>query len=365
MVFIGADGTIRPLFSQNPVAPGMTGGGSSGMTQTAVSIHDCAGSGCAATNTTAYFHNDQIGSARMLSEGYGYPVWQGTFTPFGQEVSPQITSNHYKFNGKERGEAAEGSLDYFGARYYSSVLGRWMTPDWSDAPKAIPYAKLTDAQSLNLYSYVTDDPLSHTDLDGHFQSAPANQSCGNTNGDTCTPQVNGPALVVNNGNGTYTATQIVQTQDNPVQLQNGGTQVTTTTTTYAATFNKDNQIVDGSASKQSNVSTQQYDKNGNPVGDAQTSKGPVQNLGNHNIQNGLDARDDKAFTSMQSAASHWWNASIGSVTGQVALLVPGYGGKALGILGGLTTLSLYDLTHVHGDQDSRPPDQYGMGTVGP
>ncbi|HEX3156032.1 MAG TPA: hypothetical protein VHV32_15495, partial [Candidatus Angelobacter sp.] len=39
MVFIGADGTIRPLFSQNPVAPGMTGGGSSGMTQTAVSIH--------------------------------------------------------------------------------------------------------------------------------------------------------------------------------------------------------------------------------------------------------------------------------------------------------------------------------------
>jgi RHS repeat-associated protein len=185
MVFIGADGAIRPLFSQNPVPPGMSGSGSSGMTQTAVSIHDCSGSGCAAINTTAYFHNDQIGSARMLSEGYGYPVWQGTFTPFGQEVSPQITSNHYKFNGKERGEAAEGGLDNFGACSYSSVIGRWMTPDWSDAPSAVPYAKLSDPQSLNIYSFVTDDPLSHTDLDGHFQTAAANGACPKDNGDSC------------------------------------------------------------------------------------------------------------------------------------------------------------------------------------
>lgn len=106
-------------------------------------------------------------------------MWQGTFTPFGQEVSPEITSNHYQFNSKERGEASEGTLDYFGARYYSSTPGRWMTSDWSDAPSEIPYAKLTDSQSLNLYSYVTDDPLSHTDLDGHFLSAPGNAACAN------------------------------------------------------------------------------------------------------------------------------------------------------------------------------------------
>jgi RHS repeat-associated protein len=187
MVFLGADGAVRPLFSQNAVAPGMSGTGSTGMTQTSVTIHDCNGSVCAATNTTTYFHDDQIGSARLLSEGYGYPVWQGTFTPFGQEVSAQITTNHYKFNGKERGEFTEGGLDYFGARYYSSVIGRWMTPDWSDEPSPIPYAKLTNPQSLNLYSYVTDDPLSHTDLDGHFQMAPANNSCGNNNGDSCKP----------------------------------------------------------------------------------------------------------------------------------------------------------------------------------
>jgi RHS repeat-associated protein len=179
------DNLSNSVFSQNPVAPGMSGTGSTGMTQTSVTIHDCSGSGCAPVNTTTYFHGDQIGSARLLSAGYGYPVWQGTFTPFGQEVSPEITSNHYKFNGKERGEATEGSLDYFGARYYSSVIGRWMTPDWSGEPSPIPYATLTNPQSLNLYSFVTDDPLSHTDLDGYFQMAPASGPCPNNNGDTC------------------------------------------------------------------------------------------------------------------------------------------------------------------------------------
>jgi RHS repeat-associated protein len=169
LVFIGADGSIQPLFSQNPVAPGMSGIGTAGMTQTSVSIHDCAGSGCAPINTTTYFHGDQIGSSRLLSEGSGYPVWQGTFTPFGQEVSPELTTNHYKFNGKERGEGSEGGLDNFGARSYSSTLGRWMTPDWSDEPTAVPYANYGNPQSLNLYSFVTDDPLSHTDLDGHEQ----------------------------------------------------------------------------------------------------------------------------------------------------------------------------------------------------
>jgi RHS repeat-associated protein len=190
LVFTAVDGTVIPLFSQNATVPALSGFGSTGMTQTSASIHDCSGSGCAATNTTTYFHDDQIGSARLLSAGYGYPVWQGIFTPFGQEVSPQITTNHYKFNGKERGEASEGGLDNFGARSYSSTLGRWMTPDWSDEPSPVPYAKLTDPQSLNLYSYVTDDPLSHTDVDGHFQSHTATtascpQAPNGGNGDAC------------------------------------------------------------------------------------------------------------------------------------------------------------------------------------
>ncbi|MES2394020.1 MAG: RHS repeat-associated core domain-containing protein [Acidobacteriota bacterium] len=50
--------------------------------------------------------------------------------------------------GKERD--AESGLDYFGARYYGSSMGRWVSPDWSAKEEPVPYAKLDDPQSLNL-----------------------------------------------------------------------------------------------------------------------------------------------------------------------------------------------------------------------
>ena len=60
--------------------------------------------------------------------------------------------NGYKFTGKERD--SESGLDMFGARYYGSSLGRFMTPDWADKPTDVPYADFGDPQSLNLYGYV-------------------------------------------------------------------------------------------------------------------------------------------------------------------------------------------------------------------
>ena len=55
----------------------------------------------------------------------------------------------------------------FGARYYGSSLGRFMTPDWATKPTAVPYAHYGNPQSLNLYSYVENNPVSRVDLDGH------------------------------------------------------------------------------------------------------------------------------------------------------------------------------------------------------
>jgi hypothetical protein len=43
-----------------------------------------------------------------------------------------------------------------------------MSPDWSKSPAAVPYANLQNPQSLNLYAYVNNDPLSRADVDGHF-----------------------------------------------------------------------------------------------------------------------------------------------------------------------------------------------------
>lgn len=61
----------------------------------------------------------------------------------------------------------ETGLDYFGARYYSGAQGRFTSPDWSEKPVPISYADLTDPQTLNLYSYVRNNPLGKVDPDGH------------------------------------------------------------------------------------------------------------------------------------------------------------------------------------------------------
>ena len=148
--------------------------------------------------STTYYHDDQIGSSRLMTNGFGYPVWQGTFLPYGEEYQPQITVNNYKFTGKERD--SESGLDYSGARYLASSMGRWMSPDWSEKPSAIPYSDLSDPQSLNLYTYVRNNPITRVDEDGHC--------------DWCQKLVNGLS-----GNGFKTDAELQQpTQNNSQQL---------------------------------------------------------------------------------------------------------------------------------------------------
>jgi len=67
--------------------------------------------------------------------------------------------------GKERD--TESGNDYMFARYYNSATGRFLSPDWSVKVAPVPYAKLDNPQSLNLYSYVWNNPLSRNDPDGH------------------------------------------------------------------------------------------------------------------------------------------------------------------------------------------------------
>jgi RHS repeat-associated protein len=62
--------------------------------------------------------------------------------------------------GKERD--AESGLDYFGARYYSSSMGRFSSPD----PSGLAYADPANPQSLNLYSYAQNNPLTNVDPTG-------------------------------------------------------------------------------------------------------------------------------------------------------------------------------------------------------
>jgi RHS repeat-associated protein len=88
------------------------------------------------------------------------------YLPFGENNGTSGTcSTSHKFTGKERD--SESGLDNFGARYDSSQYGRFMTPDWSAKPISVPYADFSDPQTLNLYSYTRNNPLNHTDSDGH------------------------------------------------------------------------------------------------------------------------------------------------------------------------------------------------------
>jgi len=46
-------------------------------------------------------------------------------------------------------------------------VGRWLSADWSAVPAPVPYANLTNPQTLNLYAMVSDNPEAFADLDGH------------------------------------------------------------------------------------------------------------------------------------------------------------------------------------------------------
>ena len=70
-----------------------------------------------------------------------------------------------EFTGKELDR--ETRLDYFGARYLSGDQGRSTSPDCSAKPEPVPCVRPTDPQSLNLYSYVRNNPLPRVDPDGH------------------------------------------------------------------------------------------------------------------------------------------------------------------------------------------------------
>jgi RHS repeat-associated protein len=67
--------------------------------------------------------------------------------------------------GKERD--AESGLDFLVSRYYSSNMGRFMSPDWSSNPISIPFARIDNPQTLNLYGYVGNNPLRYFDSYGH------------------------------------------------------------------------------------------------------------------------------------------------------------------------------------------------------
>ena len=117
-------------------------------------------------STATFDHADWLGTERYRTTATGgfaescqSLVFGDGFSCTGGDMSP------LHFTGKEHD--AESDLDNFGARYYNSRYARFVTPDWSDDPEPVPYADLTNPQTLNQYVFVQDNPNTFADLDGH------------------------------------------------------------------------------------------------------------------------------------------------------------------------------------------------------
>jgi RHS repeat-associated protein len=136
---------------------------------------------------TEYLIHDHLGSTRLSMNNQGQVVRRYDFLPFGEEIVAGVggrgadyepSSYLYptvpddvlrKFTSKERD--SETGLDFFGARYFSSAEGRFVSADWSAKPEPVPYANLEDPQTLNLFGYVRNNPMAREDADGHCAEA--------------------------------------------------------------------------------------------------------------------------------------------------------------------------------------------------
>ena len=132
-----------------------------------------------------FYLDDWLGTRRIQTNALGQLELTCQSLPYGNgenciatalSTAEDPTEQH--FTGKERD--AESGNDYFEARYYNSAAGRFLSPDWSAKEEPVPYAKLDDPQTLNLYAYVKNNPLLHFDPDGHIDCG-----CENAKGVGC------------------------------------------------------------------------------------------------------------------------------------------------------------------------------------
>src|SRR5258708_38388575 len=115
MVYVGADGTVIPLYNHNATIT-LSGFGSSGVTKGGYEINrDTNAASYSWWASTMYYHGDQIGSARLMASHRGWPVWEGTFLPHREGYKPQITAKHSKINRQERGPTSRPA--FFWAPY--------------------------------------------------------------------------------------------------------------------------------------------------------------------------------------------------------------------------------------------------------
>jgi len=104
-----------------------------------------------------YLFSDVLGSTRVATDSSGNVCFDADYYPYGQENDYSTSCDpEYKFAGMEYDSETGNYYDY--ARYYNPRLGRFMTPDPSNAG-----AVAGNPQSWNAYSYVVNNPETFID----------------------------------------------------------------------------------------------------------------------------------------------------------------------------------------------------------
>jgi len=107
---------------------------------------------------TSFYHLDTLGSVRAVTNAVGDVIRRDDYHAFGEAGTPPV-GDPIRFTGKERD--AETALDYFGARYYRNLTGRFTTVD----PGHVG-GNTVDPQSWNAYAYARNNPLRFEDPTG-------------------------------------------------------------------------------------------------------------------------------------------------------------------------------------------------------
>jgi len=111
-------------------------------------------------STLYYILKDHLGSASVVTDASGTILGEQRYYPFGEtRVTTGTIYTDRLFTGQR--EMAGLGIYHFNARFYSPKLGRFLSADTIVPGYANP-------QSLNRFSYVTNNPLRYIDPSGNI-----------------------------------------------------------------------------------------------------------------------------------------------------------------------------------------------------